>query len=96
MWLVILAESHPIASLLVAALVVVGDVLGVVSLIIMNWCRIVGSLVVAFQPDDKRRADGLDLARIEQTDRRPSRLRLPPRRRKDDENAGQGLRPPPA
>jgi hypothetical protein len=95
MWFLLLAQAHPLVVLVVAALMVISGVLTVIGLIIKNWCRIIGALIVAFQSDDKRRADGLDLARIGQLDRKPPRPRLPARRRKDDENAGQVSRPPP-
>src|SRR5207248_11718880 len=95
MWLLVFAHAHPVALLVVACLVMISGTFTVVGLVIKNWCKIVGALVVAFQSDEKRRADGLELARIDQLRLEPPRPRLPSRRRKDDASAGQGSRPPP-
>lgn len=79
--------SNPLVLLAIVAIVILFGLFGLIQLVVKNWCRIVGSLVVAFSEDPERRKTALDLAKIgEKPDRPPTQLSS--RRRKDDGSAG--------
>jgi hypothetical protein len=80
--------SNPLALLVTGLIVVSTGLFTLIKLVVKNWCRIVGSLVVAFSSDPARRQAALDLAKIgEKADAPPGQRRG--RRWKDDGSSGR-------